>query len=1179
LKKFPAHLLRWTTSLVCWLWLVSAIGQTSQQLYLQCLTNFETYAESIWHTASYSGAPPDSGYWGDGGSTGNGGIRGNSGVAVAYAVLVIAQPSDPRTATRTDRIRQALNYNTATHVTGSYNTAAGNKWGWSGVSSDWQTPEWTASMGLACILVQSNLPSSTVNAVRAGIAPASGYVSDTKAEENGWQGNILALAAAWLNTSNNASTWFSAAKSYLVNTYTVPNTTGDPLAAWVTTQTLYPSYSLENHGFYHPTYEMVAGMSSGDSLLMAKLANTNIAATLLPYADHNCFIVWQTNLAPMLLDSGEFAYPSGLDWELHDYEHNSYVAWIASHFNDPQARWADAKLAQLTRYRQFVNNDGTHNGMFVGPSVNKGSGDPFFREAVEARRTAIAWLHWANADFPSGTSSNPPPSTVHFSDVGVIAQRSAWSTVTISYKNNVMAMIEAAAASVPTNSFITTPAVPGGFGHGPLGNPTSATLVSLTTNSTGFTAQLLVQNGANGSTRVYVTSSGESIGIVEIPFPANGVTGSVAGCFTNGIENDPLTGGSRLIEWTGGSSNVTQFSNVGFNVTNKWICVAGRYGLASGPDSYFRYRSASGYNRAGAAQDFLHVMPKALLAPRYAVWFPGKSAAQTATLANQIAWTTNGTSVILSFPGASNSTQTIIGSLVSGNGTWSTDADGSWSDGAKWSSGAVADGAGNTADFSTLNLSSNRTVALDSSRVIGTLKFGDGSALYDWNLVTSNESTLTLSATTPTVAVYQNSATISVPILGTAGFTKSGSGTLILSGTNSISGTLYTDTGSGSAYEGAVRAASPGALANISAISIRNSSGVSAASTLQLDGSAGSINVSAPITCNCRANTIACIENLAGSNILSGTFNMQTGGSNVVFQCDSGTLTLSGTLQYIGSLTAARTFNFFGDGNTIVNGPISYSSIATLHVGKRDSGTLMLNGANTYLGDTVITDGKVVVNGSVAGKVFLYGGTLTGTGIIAGAVNLSSGCTLASGNENIGPLTINNAVTNNGTLSLRLSKSGSILTNDSLRGVTTMVYGGPLELVSVGDQITIGDTFKLVSASTYRGSFTSISPSTPGVGLLWNTNNLTVDGTISVKLGAIQPQISGVVLSGSDLVWNGTGGAAGATFSILSTTNLATPLATWDVIASGVCDSAGNFVVTNPISNASSQRFYALRIP
>lgn len=36
----------------------------SQGTYLQCLTNFETYAESIWHTASYSNAPADAGYWG-----------------------------------------------------------------------------------------------------------------------------------------------------------------------------------------------------------------------------------------------------------------------------------------------------------------------------------------------------------------------------------------------------------------------------------------------------------------------------------------------------------------------------------------------------------------------------------------------------------------------------------------------------------------------------------------------------------------------------------------------------------------------------------------------------------------------------------------------------------------------------------------------------------------------------------------------------------------------------------------------------------------------------------------------------------------------------------------------------------------------------------------------------------
>src|SRR4029077_17711412 len=222
--------------------------------------------------------------------------------------------------------------------------------------------------------------------------------------------------------------------------------------ALVSTITLYPSFAMENHNFYHPTYEMVAGMSSGDSLLMARLATTHTPAQLQAYAEHNVMTVWNTNLAYMLFDSGEFAYPSGLDWELHDYEQNSYLAWIAAHFNDPLARWADGRLAQLVRYRQIVNGDGT----FVGPS----SGG-FYREAVEARRTAIAWLHWANADFPAGPTNAPGPVVVHFPDVKIIAQRSSSAFVSISYGNNIMGMIEAAAAVLPTNVFVATPALPG----------------------------------------------------------------------------------------------------------------------------------------------------------------------------------------------------------------------------------------------------------------------------------------------------------------------------------------------------------------------------------------------------------------------------------------------------------------------------------------------------------------------------------------------------------------------------------------------------------------------------------------------------------------------------------------------------------------------------------------------
>jgi hypothetical protein len=625
----------------------------SQQTYLQCLTNFETYAESIWHTAAYSGAPADAGYWGDGGSSGNGGIRGNSGIAVAYAVLVVAIPGDARTSNRLARIRQALNYDTATHVSGTNNCVDGHPWGWSSSSStDWQTPEWSGSMGLACILVQNQLPAATVQAVqrvvtseashRAGIAPASGYVGDTKAEENAWDSNILSLGAAWMNSNSNAATWLNAAKQYLVNSYTVANTNGDSLANWVTTVNLYPSYALENHGFYHPTYEMVAGMSLGDSLLMAQLANPAVATQLQAFAEHNIMAVWTNNLRDMVMDSGDFAYPAGLDWELHDFEQNSYITWMAAHFNDPLARRTDGQLAQLARYRQSVNGDGT----FVGPS-----GGGFYREAVEARRTAIAWLLWAHADYPTGSSSAPAPSVTYCPDVGVITHRSPFGFFSLSYGSRIMAVVEPSAASVPTNAFIASPRLPGILGLGALGNPTSAQLISFATNANGFDAELTLQNGTNGTTEVYVKSTGETIGMVEVPSPVASTVASIAGSFDVGIENDPLTGGTRLIEWAGGSATVTNRSGASVNISNNWVCVAGRYGMAAGPSGSFNYQASTSYNRLGAAEDTLQFMPQSSLGPRYAVWFPAKNATQTMSNATSIGWTVSGTNGLLSFPG------------------------------------------------------------------------------------------------------------------------------------------------------------------------------------------------------------------------------------------------------------------------------------------------------------------------------------------------------------------------------------------------------------------------------------------------------------------------------------------------------------------------------------------------
>lgn len=1152
----------------------------SQQVYLQCLTNFETYAETIWHTASYSGAPADSGYWGDGGAQAgnNGGIRGNGGIAVAYATLVVALPDDPRTATRLSRIRQALNYNAATHFTGTNNAVNGVQWGWGGPGgldtdcstcngcADWQSSEWAGSMGLACLLVQSNLPAATVAAVqrviaseathRAGVAPCTLPLSsgDTKAEENAWDGNPLSLAAAWMSASNSAATWLNSAQSYLANTYTVANTAGDPLSNWVSTVTLYPEFALVNHGFYHPTYEMVAGMSSGDSMLMARLSNTNVAAQLSPFADHNALMVWTTNLSDMVFDSGDFGYPSGLDWELHDYEQNSYIAWMAAHFNDPQARWDDWQLAQLVRFRQVVNG----NGEFIGSS-----GGGFYREAVEARRTAIAWLQWANADFPTGPTNSPPPVVANFPDVGVIAQRSAWGSVSISYKDTIMGMVEAATASFPSNTFLATPALPGGFGHGSLGNPTSASLVNFATNNLGFTAQLLLQNGANGQTRVYVNSCGESVGIVEVPLPATGVTGSTAGCFTNGIENDPLTGGTRLVEWNGGSATITNRTGVTKNISSQWVCVSGRYGMATGPGGSFRYVAANGYNRLGAAQDYLSVTPQTRLGARYMVWFPTKTAAQTATLAGQISWTTNGSNLVLAFPGngVTNVINAVSASVPSGNGTWTADADGNWSDAANWSNGAVADGAGSTADFSTLDITADRTVTLDSSRTIGALNFGDTSGEQNWTLNSTNGNVLTLSAAAPAIIVGENSATINAPLAGTSGFTKSGAGTLVLGGDNSISGAVNLDSDSTTANDGAVRITNSAALADATSLSIRNNNGGS--SILQLDGSASDVDISPGISIAGRNVAVATIENIAGSNTISGDFIFASGGGNYWFDSDAGTLNLSGAIPVSApTVPNGRTLTFMGAGNFLVSGAINNANGFAVSVVKNNSGALTLNGANTYTGLTTIS-----------------AGTLSGMGIIAGPVTISPGAILSPGGNSIGTLTINNTLTNFGMILIRLDKSGGALTNDSITGVTTFALGGTLQLAASGDQITAGDSFNLFSAASRQFFFTNIIPVTPGTNLVWNTNNLATNGTLAVSLGNMKPQIGRIFLTETNLVWSGGGGAAGYGYSILSSTDLTLPLANWSLAGTGVFNGDGNFAATNNLSPEAPQQFYELRTP
>lgn len=73
--------------------------------------------------------------------------------------------------------------------------------------------------------------------------------------------------------------------------------------------------------------------------------------------------------------------------------------------------------------------------------------------------------------------------------------------------------------------------------------------------------------------------------------------------------------------------------------------------------------------------------------------------------------------------------------------------------------------------------------------------------------------------------------------------------------------------------------------------------------------------------------------------------------------------------------------------------------------------------------------------------------------------------------------------------------------------------------------------------------------------------------------------ISGLMQSGADLIFNVTGGSPGGTWSQLTTTNVALPIASWTINRSGNFDWLGNLTLTNGINPAEPQRYFRISQP
>lgn len=456
------------------------------------------------------------------------------------------------------------------------------------------------------------------------------------------------------------------------------------------------------------------------------------------------------------------------------------------------------------------------------------------------------------------------------------------------------------------------------------------------------------------------------------------------------------------------------------------------------------------------------------------------------------------------------------GSVFAASGTWTNTAGGNWSTTTNWNGGTIADGATFTGDFSTLDITSNITVTLDTSRTLGILDIGDTDGSNSYTLTNSGGGvTLTFDNGGSNAQLNETSTSKgdlideNIRLKGSLDITNASANTLSFTGSIQSSATSGTQTLSLLSGDANILAViSNGGIGGTIAVS------KSGDGTLTMSGSntyTGGTTVS--------AGTLALGNSVSGTPVGTGTLTLSDGATvrstgaggangrtlqnaislsgNVTLgdSVNNGTLTFDGTsLAHGVTLTGNTTLST--ESTVVIADVIS----GAFRLTKDGSASLTLSGANLYSGGTFINAGTIrFSNSSALGSGNVTIGTAGGDPAellwSGGTATISNNITVASAATSVleagtGTPTFSGTITLNGNLILGAAAGGM-----TLSGMITGVGG-----------LTINSNapFTLSGANTYSGG-TAINAGT----LIVSSSGTLGSGNVSLTAGSVTLTLSG----------------------------------------------------------------------